>query len=487
MVRPLPLSREEFQAIYDAGPDAVYALIEQLWRQQAEVIERLEARVKTLEDQRSKDSQTSSKPPSSDPLAKKPRSLRTKSGRKPGGQPGHQGKTLPLVAVPDEVVRHPLTECPHCLTTLERVPCVTVERRQVVELPVIQAHVTEHQAEVKRCPHCGTFSRGVFPTEVTAPVQYGPRLQAVGVYLTGYELLPYGRSGELMADLFGVALSEGTLYRFIQAAHEALGPTEAALKGALAQAQVAHFDETGGRIAGKLHWFHVASTERLTHYAWHARRGQAAMTAIGILPAFRGIACHDAWASYFAFTPPHSLCNGHHLRELAFLVERHDQAWAEEMITLLREAYRTVEVAKARGERALDPTVIEGIERRYRERIAEGYVANPPPERVPGRRGKVKQSPARNLLDRLSQYEEETLRFLRDFRVPFDNNQAERDVRMLKVQQKVSGGFRSEAGASAFCRVRSYLSTARKQGHNVLVALVQAFRGQPLPHAPLPS
>jgi transposase len=487
MVRPLPLSREEFQSIYDAGPDAVYALIERLWTQQAQGIEVLEARVKALEDRLSKDSHTSSKPPSSDPPAKQPRSLRSKSGRKPGGQPGHEGKTLPLVETPDEVVLHPLTECPHCQGGLETVPVVTVERRQVVELPPIQAHVTEHQAEVKQCPRCGVLSRGVFPTEVTAPVQYGPRLCAVGVYLTGYELLPYGRSGELMADLFGVSVSEGTLYRFMQTASEVLEPTERALKGALTKAEVAHFDETGGRIAGKLRWFHIASTATLTLYAWHPKRGQVAMTEIGILPGFGGIACHDAWASYFAFGSPHSLCNGHHLRELAFLIERYDQAWAEKMATVLREAYRTVEAAKAGGETALDPTVVEGIERRYREQIAEGYAANPASERVPGRRGKVKQAPARNLLDRLSRYETETLRFLHDFRVPFDNNQAERDVRMLKVQQKVSGGFRSEAGASAFCRVRSYLSTARKQGHNVLVALVQAFRGQPLLLAPLPT
>lgn len=487
MVRPLPLSREEFQAIYDAGPDAAYALIERLWTQQAEVIERLEARVKTLEDRLSQDSHTSSKPPSSDPPAKKTRSLRGRSDRKPGGQPGHEGKTLPLVEMPDAVIVHPLTACPHCETTLETAPLVTVERRQVVELPPIQAHITEHQAEVKQCPHCGAISRGVFPAEVTAPVQYGPRLQAVGVYLTGYELLPYGRSGELMADLFGVPLSEGTLYRFMQAASEELRPTEMALKGALAKAAVAHFDETGGRIAGKLHWFHIASTERLTHYAWHAKRGQAAMTEIGILPGFLGIACHDAWASYFAFPSPHSLCNGHHLRELAFLVERHSQPWAEAMAALLREAYRAVEAAKVRGETALDPRIVEGFERRYREQIAEGYAANPPPERVPGRRGKVKQSTARNLLDRLSRYEPETLRFLHDFRVPFDNNQAERDVRMLKVQQKVSGGFRSEAGAKAFCRVRGYLSTARKQGHNILVALVEVFRSQPLLLAPLPT
>jgi transposase len=502
MGSPPPLSREEFQAIYEAGPEAVWALIERLRAQQAEAIHLLEGRVKELEDRLSKDSRISSKPPSSDPptsKGKKSRSLREKSGRKPGGQPGHEGKTLALVETPDEILVHSLTACPHCQTSLEGVGVEAIERRQVVELPPIRAIVTEHRAEVKQCPCCKAYGRAVFPTEVTAPIQYGPRLQAVGVYLTGYELLPYARSSELMADLFGVSLSEGTLYRFMQGASEELGPTEAALKAALAKAEVAHFDETGGRVEGKLRWFHVASTKTLTHYACHAKRGKAAMEAIGILPAFQGIACHDAWASYFTFEGSHgclpdgphgchhSLCNGHHLRELQFLVERYSQPWAKEMAALLREAHRAVEAAKAQGQTALDPTVREAFERRYREQIRQGYAANPPPPRVPGRRGKVKQSPARNLLDRLSRYETETLRFLHDFRVPFDNNQAERDVRMLKVQQKVSGGFRSEAGANAFCRVRSYLSTARKQGHNVLVALVGVFCRQPLLLAPLPS
>jgi transposase len=301
------------------------------------------------------------------------------------------------------------------------------------------------------------------------------------VYLQTYQLLPYARTCELFEDLFGVSISEGTLSEAIQRSSAALQTTEAAIRAAITQAEVAHFDETGLRIEGKLHWLHSASTETLVHYSPQKKRGGEGMTQAGILPHFQGRAVHDGWASYFAYRCAHALCNAHHLRELTFLAERHAQAWAQAMKDLLIEMKHAVEAAREAGKSALTKQTLTSLRKRYDALLNTGERGNPlpPPETVP-RRGRKKQTPARNLLDRLRRYKEETLAFLYDFAVPFDNNQAEREIRMMKVQQKVSGGFRSQEGAQAFCRIRGYIATARKQAHPVLFALQQAFLGHPL-------
>lgn len=246
------------------------------------------------------------------------------------------------------------------------------------------------------------------------------------------------------------------------------------------------FDESGARVGGKLHWLHVAGTALLTHYGVHKKRGQDGMNASGILPHFGGVAVHDGWASYFQYGCRHALCNAHHLRELTAVYEADppQQGWAREMQTLLRDGKQAVETAPQQGQVCLCADVLSALTARYETLVQQGYAANPPPAPQPHKKGKPKQSKARNLLDRLHTYEEATLRFLHDFAVPLDNNQAERDVRMRKVQQKISGGFRTLAGAEAFCRGRSYISTLRKQGRQVLPALKHVFEGNvpsPLP------
>jgi transposase len=483
-----PLNREEILAVYDQGSEAVVELIERLWSCQQETFQameainrQLEARLKALEDRLSKDSHNSGKPPSSDGLKRKPVSLREKSGKPSGGQKGHPGKTVKFCEAPDQRKIHAPLRCEDCGTDLSEGETVWTERRQVWDLPPMKVFVTEHQVESRRCPCCGTVGRGVFPEGVSQPVEYGPGVKALLVYLQSYQLVPYARTCELFRDLFGVSISEGTLWEAIQTGSSSLEETEGAIRDAITQAKVAHFDETGLRIEGALRWMHSASSETLTHYSPQKKRGQEGMKAAGVLPCFKGRAVHDGWASYFAFDCDHALCNAHHLRELTFLAERHDQAWAEALKRLLIEMKQTVEGAKDAGKAALTKRTLRSFLKRYDALLKKGEAANPPPspEAVP-RRGRRKQTPARNLLDRLRRYQEETLAFLYDFAVPFDHNPAEREIRMMKVQQKVSGGFRSQEGAQAFCRIRGYIASARKQSHPVLFALQQVFLGHPL-------
>jgi transposase len=476
------LTRDEIRALYDAGPEAVIALIEQM---QA-AIAALTARVQHLEDQLATKSHNSSKPPSSDGLAKKTKSRRQKSGKKPGGQPGHPGRTLEMAAHPDHTVGHFPARCPCCGEALADVAATDVERRQVFDLPRVGVEVTEHQVGTKPCPRCGCAARGAFPAWVTQPVQYGPRLLAVLVYLVVFQMLPWKRTRELLADLYGVQIGGGTLATAVARCFTGLAETAARIREALQQAQVVGFDETGVRIDGKLHWWHTASTPELTQYHVHAKRGQVGIAAGEILPHFAGRAIHDGWSPYAAYGCAHGLCNAHHLRELTYLWEREGQEWAAELIDVLVLAYRRVEEARAAGARELDAATGEAIAAEYRRLVAAGWAANPAPaEPVAGaearpKRGRRAQSKARNLLLRLERDGRETLAFVDDFAVPFDNNQAERDLRMMKVQQKISGGFRSEEGAHAFGRIRGYLATMRKQTQPMLTAIENVFLGHPV-------
>jgi transposase len=477
----MSLTREAFDALVATDPDALYALLQQ----QAAQLAALTARVEQLEARLGGHSQNSHRPPASDGPRTPPRSQRVRSGRAPGGQPGHPGQTLTMVATPDAVVAHHPAQCADCGTALAGVPAAAVARRQVVDLPPLALAVTEHRAATVCCPRCRRRTAAPFPPAVTQPVQYGPRVLGLGVYLRHYQLLPYHRIGEVLADLFGRGPSVGTLHTASLACADALAGVEAAVKAALVAAPVAHADETGVAVAGKRRWVHVVSTARLTHYAWHAKRGHAATDAIGILPAFAGRLVHDAWAPYWHYPCRHGLCNAHHLRELAAVAEQPGQAWAGALRALLAEMKRHVDQGRAAGLTGRPPAARDQLVARYRALVAEGYAANPPPVRRPDgpRRGRLKQHPARNLLDRLAAREAEVLAFLHDSAVPFDNNQAERDLRMLKVQQKISGTFRDAAGAAAFCRIRGYISTLRKQARHVLTALEQTFLG----HPPMPT
>ena len=442
------------------------------------------AELQELKGRLAKDSHNSSKPPSSDGLARKTRSLRQKSGKKPGGQPGHRGTTLPLVAAPDQVVVHRPAACPHCQTPLAGRPAERVERRQVRDLPPVRLVVTEHRAERVRCPHCQALTPAAFPAGVEAPAQYGPGVRALAVYLSQQQLLPFARVRAVLSEVVGCPLSVGTAVSLVQRCAAALAEGEAATTAALQAAPVLHVDETPVRVNGRWHWVHVSSTDRHTHYGLHAQRGATATAAIGVLPGFHGTSVHDGWTSYWHYRAcRHALCNVHHLRELTYVAEHFQQAWAQELKDLLLEMREAVAAARATGATRLDTALRARLRARYTALLRQGLAANPLPPRPPGppKRGRRKQSPPRNLLDRLFRHRDAILAFLDDFAVPFDNNQAERDLRMLKVQQKVSGTFRSTAGAAAFCRIRGILSTLAKQGTAQLAALLTLFAEGTLP------
>jgi transposase len=440
----------------------------------------LAERVHELEARLAKDSHNSSKPPSSDGLSRKTKSLRRRSGKKPGGQIGHRGETLRLVVCPDAVVEHRPAICSGCQSLLtEAAPVVLRERRQVHELPPVRLQVTEHQALHVRCPACQAVTASGFPADIPSRAQYGPRLRALVVYLVEQQLVPYGRVRELLSDLVGAELALGTLVEWVSRAATVLEPVEARIKAALWQAPILHSDETGIRQAGHLAWIHVASTKQLTHYGVHPKRGAEATTDIGILPTYQGVSVHDGWKPYRAHTRcRHALCNIHHLRELTFLEEQYHQTWAHDLKGLLREMKAAADLARAAGAAHLPQAERDRFVAHYEEFLATGLAANPPPPRPPHHRGRLKQSPARNLLERLWLGQDEVLAFLDDLSIPFDNNQAERDLRMLKVQQKVSGCFRSSHGGTAFGRIRGYLSTLSKQGTKRLAALETLFTGQ---------
>ena len=477
----MSMARAEFDHLYATGPDALYALV----AAQAAQVAVLTARVAQLEARLGAHSQNSHRPPSSDGPRTPPRSQRTRSGKGPGGQPGHPGQTLGMVATPDAVVPHHPAQCARCGRALGAVPATAVARRQVVDLPPLALVVTEHQAATVCCPHCHHATTAPFPPAVSQAVQYGPQLLGLGVYLRHYQLLPYQRVADLLRDLFGRGPSPGTLHTASLRATAALAPVEAALKTALAAAPVAHADETSITVAGQRRWVHVVSTPTLTHYAWHAKRGHAATDVIGVLPAFAGRLIHDGWASYWHYPCQHGLCNAHHLRELTAVAEGPGQGWAADLRALLLAIRQQGVAGRAAGLTASPPAARDAAVARYRELLAQGYAANPPPARTPNgpQVGRLKRTPARNLLDRLATHEEAVLACLHDWAVPFDNNQAERDLRMIKVQQKISGTFRDDTGADAFCRIRSYVATLRKQARLLLTALALTLAGQP----PLPA
>ena len=453
------MTRPEAEAIYDAGKETVVRVllemdrrIHTLEQQVQDLTARLDAserRVRQLEEQVAQDSHNSSKPPSSDGLAKpKPKSLRPPSTRPTGGQPGHPGQTLRMVAAPDRTVRHPVERCAGCGRSLAQQAPDRVERRQVFDLPEPQLAVTEHQAEVKTCA-CGCVNRAAFPPEAAAPVQYGLRVKSVAVYLKEYQLLPFDRPTEILRDLFACdTFSEGTLATLTTACADRLGPVEAIIRAQVAAADVVGFDETGVRATGSLHWLHTASTRWLTWYFAHTRRGRDAMDAADILPALQGRAVHDFWRPYLKYPCAHAFCNAHLLRELALL-------WEEDL---------------------------DGFHTRYLRIVDAGYAENPvtaPAVGGPTRRGRRGQSNARNLLDRFRDHPDGILAFMRDFAVPFTNNLSERNLRMMKLRQKISGTFRRFEALVDFCRIRGYVSTARKNGLTAIDALRRAFAGDP--------
>jgi len=437
----------------------------------------LKVRIAELERRLGLNSANSGKPPSSDGLKKPPRtrSSREPSGKRPGGQKGHKGETLRQVAEPDSIVDHFPSSCAACGAAVTPAMSAGHGARQVFDLPEPRSLVvTEHRAHDCVCTGCGAHTRASFPDGVNAPVQYGPRIAALVTYLLHYQLLPEDRLAELMTDLFGIRIVAATIARMSRTCAARLQDFAATVRDLVAGAAVKHMDETGLRIGGKTQWLHVACTAWLTFYRVCARRGS-------LLADVTGIVVHDHWLPYYGMPGVHhALCNAHHLRELKALIEIEKEAWARKMHRLLRRACHAVNLARERGS-PLKPRLIALIERRYDAFVAEGLAfhgAQSPlrPDDAPQgcrRRGRKARRTGHNLLLRLANRREDVLRFLTDPNVPFTNNQAERDARMMKVKQKISGCFRSLDGALDFAVIRSFISTAKKQSWDVIRALTQ--------------
>jgi transposase len=452
----------------------------------------LKARVLKLEAELAQfktNSQNSSKSPSSDRHTREkpqPRSLREKSGRKPGGQPGHQGHGLALTPTPDEIIDHePPAVCPDCGTDLSEAEAVVdlngqpeVEVCQVIDLAPPQKRVTEYRARRVVCPICAAQVSRPFPSGVHGPVCYGASVQAAVMYLSVEQLLPSHRLVDLMAELCDCPMSPGSVAPIIRRGGEAAAPVVAEIRARLKTGPWCGFDETGLSLQGKTHWLHTASSPKYTALHTHAKRGREGIIAGGIIKGYKGIAIHDFLSAYHHLTKRHGLCNAHHLRELRYLFEVADQPWAGEMMIFLRETKKRVDEKDAGGAE-ITPAEIKKTKARYYKILTAGYATNPePPPKEPGQRGRQARGKSLNLLDRFTSRPEEVMAFLlRD--APFDNNHAERDLRMMKTRQKISGCFRSEEVLAAFVDIRSVLATAKKHAVGAFNAFKALFRPAP--------
>ena len=482
-------TREEIHIAYQQGEKFVVALFNSIGIQVESLATELEKQAEALDEVRAmlaKNSSNSGKPPSSDGYAKENTQKQTESqrkkGQKPnGGQEGHKGHTLKASDNPDKTDVHTVDDtCKHCGHSLENEVVSDHEERQVFDIPAIRIEITAHKAEIKICPHCGTKNKGDFPENVTQPTQYGSGVKTWASYFSVQHFIPTARTSQIFEDLIDHRISEATVIKSCHQLSEKIAPATKAIKEQLQQSDVVHFDESGLRIKGKLHWLHSASTDRLTHYFVHEKRGQVAMDESGILPNFSGTACHDHWKPYFNYDKvKHSLCNAHHLRELTYLEKQYDQVFAPKMAELLTEINQSKKVCE---KDRFEAKVITTYEKRYDDIVEEGFKANPkklPDPNQKPKRGRTKQTPAYNLLRRFRDFKAEVLAFMNDFCIPFTNNQAEQDVRMIKVKQKVSGCFRTTTGADQFIENRSYISTVRKNDENVFDAVQAAFENRP--------
>jgi len=465
----MKMSREDVEKIYDLGKEAVVDLIMQL-------VERIEK----LEKQLNTNSHNSSKPPSSDGFkkSKQTKSQRKRSGKKSGGQNGHLGNTLEMVKAPDKIVKIKVKTCKCCGKSVKNAHSKRYEARQEFEIPAPVVEVTEYRAEITDCPHCGTENKAVFPEGITHKTQYGNQLRSTAVYFSNYQLIPLERTAEIFSDLFNIPLSQGTITSASKQCGESLSEFYDWVIERMRKSRVIHCDETGVNIGGSLHWIHTAGTPFLTAYFAHKHRGSAAIDALNILPGFYGRAVHDHLPVYFKYSCLHSLCNAHHIRELIYVFEQEGQIWAQDMIDCLLEIKQTVEKAGEKG-KLIGKHLMRNFEQKYKEILQSGFRKNPlTKDDVIKKRGRPKKTKIQNLLFRLRDYQNETLAFMYDLEVPFDNNLAERDLRMIKVQQKISGLFRTMAGAEQFCRIRSFISTVRKQKLNVIESIYQIIIGK---------
>jgi transposase len=473
-------------------------ILQQKLAEQSETIERLNLiiismqltineltqTIKELNEKLGKNSRNSSKPPSSDGLKKpSPKSLRKPSGKKPGGQPGHNGTTLYTVVEPDETVRHMPVACKSCPrydTCISRA-CVG-ETRQVIDA-VVTVKVTAHQSLVLECPLNGIPQQGEFPDDIKATVQYGENLQALAVAMNTIGAVSVNRTHEILTGVFNIPLSTGTISNMVSKCANGLSEIVDQIRQNLSAAEVVSFDETGTRVDGKNHWVHNASNSEYTHLTINKKRGKEGMDAGGVLPGFRGTAVHDCWAPYWKYLlVVHALCCAHLLRELIGVEENHphQQKWASDFKNLLLEMKEAKDDAIERGEWQLCDERLQEFDRRYDEIINQAYAQNPLPVTNKKKRGRKKKGKILALIERLDVYKASILLFAHNFVVPFDNNQGERDLRMIKTKSKVSGCFRSLIGAQNYLAIMSYVGTAKKHGISAYEAIRQAIRGNPL-------
>ena len=503
------MEREEILTQYRLNPDTIVSYIEALESQN----KAKDARIEVLESQnKAKDAriealesqvielqeridelesllnwiQGKKKRPSNGAISeKKPKTKDSQKGssKRPGGQEGHPGSTLNKVEDPDEIICHRLHECKYCGHNIEESGIIGYETRQEFNI-VVRRKVTEHRTEIKKCPYCNCKNMADFPESIIKPVQYGITVLSTAIYLRNYQLIPYNRIKNLFRDIFGFKISSGTIIKAEKKLYHKLKGVTNYIRKKLIKEDVIHGDETGINVNGRGEQCHLISTKKYTYYFHHKSRGFKAMNKMGVLPKYRGIVVHDFWKSYFKYKCEHALCNVHIQRELENIYKIYKQEWAKEMSDLLYEIKEQADCARKLGTKIGEDTIKTFIEK-YHSIIMKGFEDNPPPEIHKDnvvKRGIKAQSKAKNLLDRLEKYEKEILRFATDLRVPFSNNQAERDLRMITIQQKISGNFRKTHGADVFCRIRGYISTLIKNNMPVIGSLNKAIEDvTPLP------
>lgn len=447
-----------------------------------DLIEAQLLRIQELENRLNRNSQNSNQPSSTDQYEKqrKPQSNREKTNKKTGGQIGHNGTTLSIVKNPDVIENHDIIQCTSCAHDLSEVQASTYINKQECDIPIVKPVITEHRMALKTCPSCKSLNTAKAPNGLTQAIQYGTNIKALISYLHYEQLVPVQRIKETIGDLYNLEISEGTIVNMHENLDSQLQNSSEQIALTIQESSVINNDESSLRVKGQTYWMHSASTDLATMYYIHKKRGCDAMDAMNILPKHNGIKVHDHWAPYFKYGDLHALCNAHHLRELCGIFENYKQQWAQDMKEHLLLILQTIKQHKIEQKTELSDKLLKQLSDKYDAILLSAVTQIPTLVQLKAKsRGRIKQHPAKNLYDRLLNKKQETLRFMHDFRVPFTNNLAERDIRMIKVKQKISGCFRSAEGANRFCRIRGYISTSRKRNLNIFTSLENAIRGQP--------
>ena len=470
-LQKITITRDQIRTIYDEGPEAVETLVLSLVKSinnLTDIVNDQNKRITILEDQLSKNSRNSSKPSSTD-SPYKDKEKKKSTSQKPRKK--RKGTTLKQVPDPDKIVISKVCTCEHCQADISKIHSCGIDKRQVIDIPPIHSFTTEFQGEIVECPFCNKKTTAIFPDGVTHKAQYGNNIQAMAVYLRNYQLIPLNRTMQLFKDLFKVSISEGSLVNMTTRCADRLSGFMDTVKDQLRKADIIHNDETGVNILGKLHWLHTAGNKNWTYLMPHKKRGSDAIDEMDILTEFKGVSVHDFWKPYEKYKCSHAYCNAHILRELIFIFERKSQKWAGDMITLLLEIKKNVDDSKTK---CLDIKDSKLFLEKYNQILKVGYDKNPLPE-VKKKRGRPKKGKILSLILRMDNYSTDILRFMTDSNTPFSNNLGERDLRMVKVREKISGTFRNMDRVNDYCKIRSFISTVQKQEKDVFNSLIKCF------------